>query len=167
MPKARIVKITAKNIAPGYMLDLEGDLYADAVCDNPMLGQVFVEVVAVEQETPTCVRIDFEGFDSIGFPPEYPLKVNTTYFTVGYHENDELPDRVPASEWFQHDDGQWSAVYAPFYEDDWFSSGDHPERQPDFDNGTSIYRRPIADVPTGEIEYVTAKGEYRERRYPK
>lgn len=67
--------IAAFQIVPGDLVDLEGDQYADPGNDNTHLQSELVEVACVEQETPRCVAIGFEGFDVVGFPTHHLLRV--------------------------------------------------------------------------------------------
>ena len=65
----------AEAVKPGQVVDLEGDRYAETADGAEVLAYEYVEVADVERETPDCVRVDFEGFDSIGFPAGHLLKV--------------------------------------------------------------------------------------------
>jgi hypothetical protein len=70
--------IRAADINVGDLIDLESDLYADPNHDQTPFEFLFMEVAGVERETPDCVRIDFEGWDSCGFPPDHLLKREPT-----------------------------------------------------------------------------------------
>lgn len=59
-------------LRPGDLVDLEGDVYAGGL---PGVEYELATVVDVEQETPGCVRVDFEGLDSVGFPTDHKLRV--------------------------------------------------------------------------------------------
>jgi hypothetical protein len=64
----------------GDMVDLEDDPYADPRTDpdpqpHPIWAYEYAKVEGSEQETPDCVRIDFENGPSCGFPPEHKLRV--------------------------------------------------------------------------------------------
>lgn len=65
----------AKNVKVGDLVDLEGDEYADPGNDQPYLQDQYVEVIEVEQETPECVLIAFEGYGLVGFPTLHKLNV--------------------------------------------------------------------------------------------
>lgn len=65
----------AKDVQVGDLVDLEGDRYADPDSDNVALQYLYLEVGAVEQETPECVLISFESFDAVGFPTNHELRV--------------------------------------------------------------------------------------------
>lgn len=65
----------AKDLRAGDMIDLEGDHYADPT-HNPAYECELCLVAGAEVETPECVRIDFEGLSSIGFPPDHLLSVH-------------------------------------------------------------------------------------------
>ena len=64
----------AEDLKPGMYVDLEGDEYADPSNDNPHLKYEYALVLDTEQETPTCVRVDF-AHDSVGFPNDHELVV--------------------------------------------------------------------------------------------
>ncbi len=67
--------VMAKNVKVGDLVDLEGDEYADPDYDKTWMLYLFAEVTDVEQETPECVAIGFEGFDLVGFPTDHELRV--------------------------------------------------------------------------------------------
>ena len=67
--------INACQIVAGDMIDLEGDKYADPDRGNVSLQCQYMEAALVEQETPECTVIGFEGFDRVGFPTHHKLKV--------------------------------------------------------------------------------------------
>lgn len=61
-------------LVEGDLVDLAGDIYADP--DNsPELDSEYQTVGSVEQETPECVAVSFEGFDLVGFPTGHMVKV--------------------------------------------------------------------------------------------
>jgi hypothetical protein len=63
-----------EDLIPGDMVDLEGDTFADPdLC--PAFECELCLVAGSEQETPKCIRIDFEGLNSIGFPPNHRVKI--------------------------------------------------------------------------------------------
>lgn len=82
------------DLKPGDVIDLADDVYANSCehgenCETDdcpqALGDVYdyayAVVVEVEQETPTCVRVDFEHESaeiSIGFPIDHILFVHGT-----------------------------------------------------------------------------------------
>ena len=68
-------------LRPGDLVDLKGDQFADDG-DNAALEYEYSEVLGVEQETPDCVRVDFD-FDAVGFPTEHKVPV------VGHNPNDD------------------------------------------------------------------------------
>lgn len=57
----------------GMLVDLHKDPYADPSGDNPVFDCEYVMVAGVERETNACVRVDFEGEDSVGFPIDHTL----------------------------------------------------------------------------------------------
>jgi hypothetical protein len=77
----------ASDLVSGDSIDLEDDKYADPDGDNPYYESNYVIVDAIELETPGCVRVDFEGSSSVGFPPEHELKVLERIF----HSDDSKP----------------------------------------------------------------------------
>lgn len=70
-----ITMIPAADLKPGQLVDLEGDEFAHDAC-YPVCLYEYGKVEDIEQETPECVRVDFENFDSIGFPTRHRLKVD-------------------------------------------------------------------------------------------
>jgi|GEM_PF-5029081 hypothetical protein len=72
-------------LRPGDLVDLKGDQFADDG-DNAALEYEYAEVLDVEQETPNCVRVDFDS-DSVGFPTEHKVPV------VGH--NPDIDDSAP------------------------------------------------------------------------
>ena len=69
--------VRAIDLIPGDMVDLEGDVYADPLKENPSYAFIFNTVEHVEQETPDCVAVSFEGGPMVGFPINHLLKVET------------------------------------------------------------------------------------------
>ena len=69
------MRIPAHQIQPGDLIDLEGDPFADPRRDNCFLRCELALAMEVEQETPECVAIGFEGFDVVGFPTNHMLNV--------------------------------------------------------------------------------------------
>lgn len=61
------------------MLDLEGDTFADPDSDNVAYGECYAQVVGVEQETPECIVVHFEGSPSVGFPVNHVLTVGVFF----------------------------------------------------------------------------------------
>lgn len=57
------------------MLDLEGDTFADPDGDDVAYESLYAQVVGVEQETPECIVVHFEGSPSVGFPVNHVLTV--------------------------------------------------------------------------------------------
>ena len=68
-------------LRPGDLVDLKGDRFADG--GDAAFDYEYAEVLDVEQETPECVRVDFD-FDSVGFPAKHEVNV------VGHNSDDEL-----------------------------------------------------------------------------
>lgn len=68
-----VTLLPVKDLRPGDLVDLKGDRFADDD-DNAALEYEYSEVLGVEQETPDCVRVDFD-FDSVGFPAKHKLPV--------------------------------------------------------------------------------------------
>lgn len=66
--------VAVSDLAVGNMVDLEGDVFADPTGDNICFEISYAEVLGVESETPTCVRVDFDIL-SVGFPPHHLLRV--------------------------------------------------------------------------------------------
>lgn len=75
--------VAVQDLQPDMQVDLEGDPYlstcSDDECDScaSMLIQVqseYLPVAAVDQETPACVRVDFDTA-SIGFPTGHKVRV--------------------------------------------------------------------------------------------
>jgi hypothetical protein len=76
-----------RDLQPGDRVDLEGDAFADPDYipsgeDAPegYMGSrfqfEFERVMEVEQETPDCIRVDFESGFSCGFPPDHLVDVD-------------------------------------------------------------------------------------------
>ena len=63
-----------EDLIAGDMVDLEGDIFADAdLC--PSFECELCIVAGSERETDTCIRVDFEGLNSVGFPPGHRVKI--------------------------------------------------------------------------------------------
>ena len=69
------MKLPAFQIQAGDLVDLEADPYADPRHDKVCLQCEYAEVAGAERETDGCVRIDFEGLNSVGFPPHHLITV--------------------------------------------------------------------------------------------
>jgi hypothetical protein len=70
------MKVEARNIEVGYMLDLEGDPYADPPDNSTnMLEYMYVEAAKVVHETPECTVIYIDGYDAVGFPANHEIEV--------------------------------------------------------------------------------------------
>lgn len=73
-----IIKTPAQYVQVGDLVDLQDCEYISKDHEHyPMIEDYFSEVTEVEQETPECTAISFEGFDQVGFPTNYKLKVVT------------------------------------------------------------------------------------------
>lgn len=61
-----------RNVEPGDALDLYGDIFADPTYEdaNPLQFE-YIPVLNKERETADCIRLDFDGYDSVGFPPDH------------------------------------------------------------------------------------------------
>lgn len=60
----------------GDLVDLDGDPFTgggDADHESCLIALEFeyCVVAGVEQETPTCIRVDFDNWDSVGFPTDH------------------------------------------------------------------------------------------------
>jgi hypothetical protein len=75
------MKVAVEDLQEGMFVDLEANPFN--VCDVPgctihglegVYDYEYAVVEGIEQETPECVRVDFEG-DSIGFPTGYQVDV--------------------------------------------------------------------------------------------
>ena len=56
-------------------VDLEHDPYADPEHNHTYFEYEYVSVAGIDLETPNCLRVDFEGSPSVGFPVEHMVKV--------------------------------------------------------------------------------------------
>ncbi len=68
------MKIKAKDIEIGALVDLEGNIFADPKRQNPVFECEYQEVIEIELETPECVLIHFAGA-SVGFPVDHELSI--------------------------------------------------------------------------------------------
>lgn len=68
----------ARDLQPGDYVDLEGDKYADPKRLNSSFSSEYAIVESVKQETPECIAVSFEGWDTVGFPPDHELDVVET-----------------------------------------------------------------------------------------
>lgn len=59
----------------GDRVDLEADEYADPTNDNPSFPFEFSVVQQIEQETPQCTVVNFDGF-TCGFPPDHWIDID-------------------------------------------------------------------------------------------
>jgi hypothetical protein len=67
-----------RDVEPGDALDLWGDTFADPTWKNAVPLQFeYIPVTGKERETDSCIRLDFEGYDSVGFPPDHRVVVAT------------------------------------------------------------------------------------------
>lgn len=74
-----VTEITVTQVQEGDLLDLYADPYVGGHGDDTTPELTFFAfeyglVVGVERETADCVRIDIEGVDSFGFPPDHIVK---------------------------------------------------------------------------------------------
>jgi len=72
-----------RDVEPGDALNLYGDTFADPTHDRGAALQFeYTPVLHKEKETPGCIRLDFQGYDSVGFPPDHRvIVVERSYFT--------------------------------------------------------------------------------------
>jgi hypothetical protein len=68
--------VKVKDLRERDYVDLEGDPYADPQSDKPEYEFEYAIVAGIERETPTCVRVDFETGNSVGFPPDHEVDVD-------------------------------------------------------------------------------------------
>lgn len=70
--------VLVTDLSEDDLVDLEGDPYIANVDPDLLVSLEFeyLTVAGVERETPTCLRVDFEGFDSVGFPPDHRVRVH-------------------------------------------------------------------------------------------
>jgi hypothetical protein len=68
-----------RRLQPGDLVDLEGDPYAATQTEVWRTSDeyLYAEVIGIEQETPECIRVDFESHPSIGFPTDHVVMVST------------------------------------------------------------------------------------------
>jgi hypothetical protein len=64
-----------EDLVPGDMIDLEGDKFADPDANNPVFDCELCIVAGSARETDTCIRIDLEGLNSVGFPPGHRVRI--------------------------------------------------------------------------------------------
>lgn len=76
MHAARLVHIT--EVHEGDLIDTEGWWTRDTPEAQVAEFELF-EVADIEVESPTCVRIDFEGEPSYGWPMDRPIVVQRRY----------------------------------------------------------------------------------------
>jgi hypothetical protein len=72
------------HLRPDDLVDLEGDPYADAPCNEPGCTchdirainhqYEYSQVDSIEQETPDCIVVHFINDDSYGFPPDHLVR---------------------------------------------------------------------------------------------
>ena len=75
MPPDLFVLVPVEKLKIGDWVDLQHDRYADPTGANPLLELAYQQVYHLEQETAECVAVDFEGFDTVGFPTGHQLRV--------------------------------------------------------------------------------------------
>jgi hypothetical protein len=66
--------VAVEDLREGDSCDLQGDGYAQGEAFEIAAEFELFEVIGVERETADCVRVDFEGADSVGFPPGHVLR---------------------------------------------------------------------------------------------
>ena len=71
-PSVDVIK-KAKDIKVGDMVDLSSCPYLNK---HASADFEYAEVVEVEQETPNCTRISYDGIDSVGYKPDQELVVS-------------------------------------------------------------------------------------------
>ena len=59
----------------GDLADLCGDRFADPTGENPVFPFEYQEVTSITKETPYCVAVRFESFDTVGFPVWHSLPI--------------------------------------------------------------------------------------------
>lgn len=70
---AELELVAVEDLREGDACDLQGDGYAQGDAFAAAEFELF-EVCGFERETADCVRVDFEGADSVGFPPGHVLR---------------------------------------------------------------------------------------------
>ncbi len=69
------MRVKAKNLLSGDLIDLAGDNYADPDNGDAEFEFEYVVVSHVERETPDCVLVSFENGRSFGFPTNCRFQV--------------------------------------------------------------------------------------------
>ena len=72
-------RTVAADLRVGDIVDLEGDKFADRNNDNIDFEYEYQTVAEVNHDTceyqdGDCIAIGFEGFGTVGFPPDHPVK---------------------------------------------------------------------------------------------
>lgn len=73
---SRMIHVT--DILEGDLIDTEG-WWAEGSVETLVAETEYSEVAGFEIETPDCVRIDFEGMPSFGWPINDPIVVQRRY----------------------------------------------------------------------------------------
>jgi len=68
--------VLVTDLRPGRKVDLQGDPFADVDGEHRSFEFEFEVVCDTEQETPDCLRVDFESGFSCGFPTAHRVKVD-------------------------------------------------------------------------------------------
>lgn len=72
--------VPVASLVEGDLVDLEGDPFV-SISDDPDHASCLINlefeycvVAGTEQETPSCIRVDFDNWDSCGFPPDHLVR---------------------------------------------------------------------------------------------
>lgn len=74
--------VPVTELREGDLVDLEDDRYADPDRDSRVFPYELAVVLGSEQETPECVRVDFDH-DSVGFPTNHYVYRRVSVELVG------------------------------------------------------------------------------------
>lgn len=66
--------VRVDRLVEGDLINLECDRYADNGCTDPIFPYEYARVEEIEEETPTCIRVDTQ-LGSYGFPPDHEVPV--------------------------------------------------------------------------------------------
>lgn len=67
--------VESRDLQVGDLVDLQDDKYADPLGYNMILEFELQEVCEVEIDGDDCIAVAFEGFDTVGFPPDHKLVI--------------------------------------------------------------------------------------------